>query len=157
MIEEEDIVSVKIAKLLKEKGFDKLCHNYYATDVRHKGVSIGFDEEHELIDEGLGDEIEYVDCGHLYDGPYKNSDELYNAYAAPVRYEVRKWLRKNYHIEIGVYTNYKNTEHTAIEYSAFVSKYVIGGEDKGYPMMHHFDSYELAEEDAIKYCLENLI
>ena len=159
MIKEEDIVSVSIAKLLKEKGFDELCHNCYGVDVRHNGVSIGFDEEHELIDEGRGYEIEYVNCGRLYYHPHKNSDDPYNAYAAPLRYEVRKWLRKNYHIEIDIPSNYKNTEHTCIEYSVIVTKYIIGGEAKTYPLLNpsRYDSYELAEEAAIKYCLENLI
>ena len=74
----EDYVSFETAKLLKEKGFNEWCYKCYGTAVYHKGVPISFDEEFELKCGGLGDEIEYVEGGCLYDFSCNNREKETN-------------------------------------------------------------------------------
>ena len=145
----EDYVSFETAKLLKEKGFREWCRECYGTDVRHNGVSISFDEELDLKDEGRGDEIEYVEGGIMHNLNCNNSDK--DIYAAPTLSMAMKWLRENHNIKVNVF--YNNSNYT-IEYfepntQTGVGKFVFIGD--GYP------TYEQACEAAIKYCLENLI
>lgn len=151
----EDFVSFETSKLLKENGFRELCSNCYGTDVRHNGVSITFDEELDLKGEGRGDEIEYIEGGTLMCGfSCNNSDE--DVYAAPTLYIVMKWLLQNnaLHIEAtpyphedGVfYWGYKIAFLDADTLAVMVVKKAAG-----------FGTKELAINEAIKYCLENLI
>jgi len=150
----EDYISFETAKLLKEKGFREWCSDCYGTDVRHNGVTISFDDELDLKDEGRGDEIEYVEGGTMYNLCNNNSDE--GLYAAPTLYVVMKWLLQNnaLHIEAtpyphedGVfYWGYKIAFLDADTLAVMVVKKAAG-----------FDTKELALNDAIKYCLENLI
>lgn len=129
----EDYVSFETAKLLKENGFDERCFSFYWPD------------------------------GSLDANSHDKKTNLRNSTSsnpvAPTLQMAMKWLRKNYNIEIDTPSNYKNTDHNSIEYSAIVTKYIFGGEAKTYPILNpsRYDSYELAEEAAIKYCLENLI
>ena len=130
----EDYVSFETAKLLKEKGFNEMTELAYGL-------------EHGNIRSDLP--VSY----------WRNSEIGEYKFSCPTLQMAIKWLRKNYNIEIEISSNYENTEHNSIEYSAIVTKYIFGGEAKTYPILNpsRYDSYELAEEAAIKYCLENLI
>ncbi len=128
----EDYVSFETAKLLKEKGFDGECSCFYNN-----------------IDYGApGLEVD----GQLY---YKNSANLDDEeYAAPTLQMTMKWLREVHKLDIDVSIEYKNSKK--VYYYSVLKKTVIRDID----CLHsetNFDSYEEACEEAIKYCLENLI
>ena len=147
----EDYVSFETAKLLKENGFNEWCYKCYGTAVYHKGVPISFDEECELKSDGLGDEIEYVEGGCLYDFGCDNREKETNVWAAPTLQMAMKWLRE----EEQLYVMLDFERPSCIEYKIYKYKSEIGRKDLLY--YRYEDSYEAACEAAIKYCLENLI
>ena len=135
----EDYVSFEIAKLLKEKGFDGECRDYYNTD------------------------------GHFYSEDFKSNwnDNRVQIplFSASTHQMVTKWLREvhNLFIEIQCY-GCEADEKAHFEYSYVISEYVkfntgicttFGLEERN--AKSRFPSYEDACEAAIKYCLENLI
>ena len=118
----EDYVSHKIAKLLKEKGFDVPCRAYYDMGALKEDMTVPRDWNHSV----------YLD--HI---------------SAPTLQMVMKWLREvhNIFIQVELYSKlndycfevFKNTHRMIVE------------KDEVY------NSYEQAVEEAIKYCLINLI
>lgn len=156
----EDYVSFETAKLLKEKGFKQWCYKSYGDAVYHKGVPISFDEECELKDEGLGDEIEYVEGGCLYDFGCNNKKEDTKVYAAPTLQRARKWLREKHHLHIEV----RITNHTMSDMVNVVKYYwVMTNTETGrwcdestVYTVKGFDKSEEAEEDAIRHALEKI-
>ncbi len=158
----EDYVSFETAKLLKEKGFKEWCYKSYGTDVYHKGVPISFDEECELKDEGLGDEIEYVEGGHLYDFGCDNSEKETNVWAAPTLQMAMKWLREKYNLHIITlpYAPFdRHSYHPYFEadkvYIAQLYRGIIPIDEIGRNVIRL--THEEACDAAIKYCLEKLI
>jgi len=157
----EDYVSFETAKLLKEKGFNEWCYKCYGTAVYHKGVPISFDEECDLKDEGLGDEIEYIEGGHLYDFGCDNRKEDENLYAAPTLWEAMKWLRKKYNLHVITLPYAPIDRHpyhpgeADIVYIAQLFRGIIPIDEIGRSVIKL--TPEEAYEAAIKYCLENLI
>ena len=129
----EDYCSFEVSKLLKEKGFHELCHYNY-----HCG---GFFYQHKEKD---------------YNG--KNYEKLDSEqYSAPTHQIALKWLRnKNIHIEIRYVDNH---------YKYYINNLIADKENhKTYCGGTHYqqpsnisDTYEKSVEDAIKYCLTNLI
>lgn len=75
----EDYVSLKVAKMLREKGFNEYCGAYY----------------HLNWDDMTEDEC--FEVAQNYD--FRNKDNGYRV-AAPTLYEVQKWLRKKHNIYI---------------------------------------------------------
>ena len=71
--DKEDYVSFKVAKLLKEKGFDERTIYHYIT----------------------GDTLQH----NIAYNQYKNS-EMENAYSAPTHQMARRWLRETHRIDI---------------------------------------------------------
>ena len=136
------------------------CYKCYGTAVCHKGVPISFDEECDLESEGLGDEIEYIEGGCLYNFGSDNTEEE-KVWAAPTLWVAMKWLREvhNIHIEVRV------TNHSLSSLIDVPRYYWIIFNAKEVKWMdestaHKPMSYETVEETceaAIKYCLENLI
>ena len=132
----EDYVSFETAKLLKEKGFD---NDVICTDC-------WYDEDGDLHRRG----------NYSYSGaPVYHKDTCCNA---PTLQMAMKWLREIHHLHIEVY-------RTACEYLYIISKVPTGsdiydngdaydGDDEN---SGQWSTYEKAVEDAIKYCLENLI
>ena len=157
----EDCVSFEIAKLLKEKGFKKWCNKCYGTAVCHKGVPISFDEECELESEGLGDEIEYIEGGCLYNLGCNNSEEETNLWAAPILWMAIKWIRENgFHIFVPMEIDYDEDERGDKRYHDAAYYPEIRRISDGKIMYDDGTLYatpEQAYEVAIKYCLENLI
>lgn len=173
----EDYVSLKTAKLLKEKGFRQWCHKSYGTAAYHKGVPISFDEECDLKDAGLEDEIEYVEGGFCYDYSYANNKKDTDIWAAPTFQTVMRWLREIHHIFLVVDYNYECTDKSYI-YKVYhlgengkperfpiwgVSYDIDGNQHKEIVSYRDFElsyfdyaTYEEAADEGIKYCLENL-
>lgn len=124
----EDFVGLKIANLLKEKGFDGDCKAYYKVFPSERVAAIFHQRTKRLI-----------------------SDDNPNEILCPTLQMAMKWLREEKNIIINVWYNgvdwdaeYNNNEDdnfcliTIADYSPC-------------------NSYEEAAEAAIKYCLENLI
>ena len=161
---EEAYCSFEVSKLLKEKGFKEMCGMCYGISVRHNGEEIDEDEEYELKCEGRGNEIEYVEGGHLFD-MYDDNSFSDSVYACPTQQRAMSWLREeqNLFIEIQCY-GCEADEKAHFEYSYVISEYVqidnkicttVGLEQK--KAKSQFKTYEEAVEEAIQYCLTNLI
>ena len=174
----EDYVSFETAKLLKEKGFHHWSYKCYGTAVYHKGVPISFDEECDLKSEGLEDEIEYVEGGYLYDFGCDNRKKDAKVWAAPTLQVALKWIQEVYNIIIVADYEYECTDT-----SWYFKVYRLGENgkpdrvpiigvsyDKDNNPTEHIVGYrdykrggkeyatkEEAEEDGIKYVLENMI
>ena len=131
----EDYVSFKIAKLLKEKGFDELCIFKY--DLEGTRVKAGV-----AIDEWQNGELDNGEC------------------SAPTLQMATKWLREVHNIFIDIYLPSHSEREDTIYHGTYsfdifnlntkVYVYCTWGEIE-------FNSYEEAVESALKYCLENLI
>lgn len=125
----EVFVSLEVARLLKEKGFDEICSFEW-------GVPI--------IDGGF-----VLQKWSINNGQIKNSDLIDDAYAAPTHQMAMAWLREEYKLLIsigieddGYYNIIQNIENK-IFYDSL----------DGYG----FCSYDEAVEAALKYSLENLL
>lgn len=89
----EDYVSLEVAKLLKEKGFDECCGAYY----------------HCNWDEMTEEECFEVAPIHVF----RNSNNRYRI-GAPTLYEAQKWLREEHLLYVDVqayYTSYEVDEN----------------------------------------------
>lgn len=89
----EDYVSVEVAKLLKEKGFDCECYGYYDT-TKHPDYML----------EHSGSEMDSNDGPDCY-------------ISAPTLQMAMKWLRKEHHLNIIVdcYTDHAEARIMTIE------------------------------------------
>lgn len=135
----EDYVSFETAKLLKEKGFDG-------------DIDLWYDENGEMFSR------------HKYD---ISSDWRVKAnqdvYECPTLQMAMKWLREVHHLFIGCGPRLSFTDFywiTANIYRVRKKPSLYHTEDvDDYNCVASCDSYSYEEacEDAIKYCLENLI
>lgn len=80
-MEKEDYVSLQVAKLLKEKGFNEICSAAYS--------------------------IEDENINPLFYGTFQNNGDGYVAghIAAPTLYEAQKWLWNNHRILVTAFLN----------------------------------------------------
>ena len=150
----EDYVSYEIAKLLKEKGFDWECFQYW------------YEEGNKLIHSQSIYPIQNISNPSFF-GP-----------AAPTLQSARKWLKEKYNILLVVDYEYEcdttpyffkiyrlgkygKPERVAIKGVSYdkdnnATEHIVGYRDwersKG-----DYSTYERAANAAIKYCLENLI
>lgn len=131
----EDYVSFETAKLLKEKGFDEYCFAYYYTP-------------------------EFISHSSFEQKNTELNDEVYSA---PTLQMAMKWLRETHHLFIGCGPRLSFTDFywiTANIYRVRKKSSLYHTEDvDDYHCVASCDShsYEDACEEAIKYCLENLI
>ena len=123
----EDYVSFEIAKLLKEKGFDEGCS--FVVNAISKGVM-------------------------PVSWPTTNSDiedEKANLIALPTIQMAMKWLRETYHLHI----LFEISDPSQINPKYYFIVWDTSKQNSY--LVDLFDSYEEACEEAIKYCLENLV
>ena len=141
----EDYVSFEVAKLLKEKGFDGECREFW---------------------KDWNGEIRLCSCNraHIFDYCHNSMLERYNDteetnIAAPTLQMAMKWLRKNYGIHI---TGVPNGIGENVFYMGIYRKYDYGWTyisdclDEEYKEAEFYTPEEACEA-AIKYCLKNLI
>jgi hypothetical protein len=140
----EDYVSFETAKLLKEKGFDEKCFQYYMIYAKWDGVPF---------------QDYAIEFRRLYseDEPLINSKGLkcfseernkHSVFSAPTLQMAMKWLRKEHGLFIRIT---EDITGSIFEWSIYQKNY-------GCRMFTYVeDSYEKACETAIKYCLEDLI
>jgi len=126
----EDYISFKVAKLLKEKGFDEKCYLQY----KENGTYIVRTES-----------------------PVYNSLLDDNDCAGPTQSMAMKWLRKqhnfNVNIELTINGYFCSFSHIVRDSLG----YIIDIEYLEAWKTPYYDSYEKACDEGIKYCLENLI
>lgn len=123
----EDYVNVKVAKLLKEKGFDWEVHRSY------------------LVNDNC-----FVPAD-VNDLPYRK-----DAIRIPTLQMAMKWLREVYDLHIIAYPWRANKEERATHWCCQVYKsFNLLGYEKYTDETPK--SYEEACSTAIEYCLENLI
>ena len=127
----EDFVSLEIAKLLKEKGFNEPCECFY--DTEHNNIP--------LVN------------GWMNMSNSQLEEREFLCYSAPTLQMAMKWLRKEHNIHIAVIVSY---HHIPRRYEAHIMKLENIDDFILHPQVD-FASYEEACEAAIKYCLENLI
>lgn len=141
----EDYVSLETAKLLKEKGFDEKCFQYW------------HEKDNELVHSQSPHPIRNI-TNPCFFGP-----------AAPTLQMAMKWLREKHHVVIDVcledyisevdgsltitytYTIWyfnRHLSHTGKTDIRYTDATIDGVE---------FESYEEAADVALKYSLENLI
>ena len=139
----EHCVSLEVAKLLKEKGFNEVCRNYWG----------GFNEEPLCLCE--------CNSGKAFDHCWNTMlEEDYCDYrqtyiAAPKLEEAMDWLRWKHCLHCQVVIK-ELTDYAAVEYVYAIAdlgfhKHWIRGEYKSYK------SYDEACNAAILYCLKHEI
>lgn len=134
----EDYISFEIAKLLKEKGFNEPTETIIYPDNK----------------------IVFVDINSVSRIPHqklKNSEiNLYdNGVCCPTHQMALKWLREIHNIFIQI-------DYVVLAKKSFEYLYEIHDMRKGRsvavsPFRDDYETYEEACEEAIKYCLTNLI
>lgn len=127
----EDYISFETAKLLKEKGFDETCRAFWKV----------WDKHTTLCDCSPSHMFEY--CHNSMLEQYNDDEEL--NIAAPTLQMAMKWLREKHKITIGIL--FKGDR---IYYEIHQNNEFVFGVDTP-------KSYEKICEEAIKFCLENLI
>lgn len=137
MITAEDYVSFETAKLLKEKGFENVCHAVYDKD----GIFINL--------------LQFVGNSN-----FKGVNEEKISFA-PTLQMAMKWLRKvhNIHIEVRI-TNHSLSSLINVPryyWIIFNAKEVKWMDESTAHKPMSYETVEEACEAAIKYCLENLI
>lgn len=138
----EDYVSFETAKLLKEKGFNELCHATYDTAV-------------------TGGKPEFSEYEVLSFFPYgmRNTDDKYGmVISAPTLQIAMRWLRKVHNIMVSPYAlslgyYFEIFDLTNRDITGCKSLYKVGIPNKE----DILNTYEEACEAGIKYTLENLI
>lgn len=135
----EDYVSFETAKLLKENGFDCNTNCYYIENSVTKTLFYSPIRENHNASCTENDAHINVSSGKM---------------SAPTLQMAMKWLRKKHHLEI--YPFHESLQESNNWW------YRIEKHEKGYSLDEHetdtvFNEYEDACEDAIRYCLENLI
>ena len=149
----EDYVSFEVAELLKEKGFDEKCscvwiinkaNNPEDTDGVYKVASPYFMEGESYVS---NEDIDRV---------LKYFDEYYykDAFLCPTLSVVMKWLREIHNIHIDINTNWAFKDDLIVVGYMFNTHSTI---NSWYQDLVNYPTYEEACEEAIKYCLENLI
>ena len=123
----EDYVSFETAKLLKEKGFDVECRDYYST------------EEHFYSED--------------FKSNWNDTKGGITVFSAPTLQMAMKWLRNTFHLEIYPFHDAiqeSNDWWYRIEYHSKGCSLTKESDAI-------YKTYEQACETAIKYCLENFI
>ena len=126
----EDYISFETAKLLKDKGFDVRCKNYFSLnndDIRHN-------------------------LNKKY-GAKKNWNSIELCVSRPSQSLAMKWLREVHRLSIEPYYNLVLSWVVDIKH---IGKHTDTKEFEEV-RSQSYNSYEQACEAAIKYCLENLI
>jgi len=130
----EDYVSFEVAKLLKEKGFNEPCRDFYRKEN----------------DEWLH--------RNTYEYNYFNLQmpRWEGCYSCPTHQMAMRWLREKYNIYISIQPDFPSDKDYKMCWcwsANILHENCISL--KGYQC--YIETYEKATETAIKYCLENLI
>lgn len=135
---EEAYVSFETAKLLKEKGFE--------IDTTKDYWKIG------------PDGTKYFMCSiGAYTSDIDNKTAYYrpaDSYPCPTQQMAMRWLREVHNVHIEIDPDWVSKPEFKIIGYAFD---IHSKDDPWYEHMTEYSTYEEAVEEAIKYCLNNLI
>lgn len=99
------------AMLLKKLGYDERCDKFYEDLITYKGKPISFEEQLDLVDQGLAKEIKREAGGSLSTQSNRNSDDWLGetCCSCPTLSQALRWLREHegWHIEAYPSTEYK--------------------------------------------------
>jgi len=148
----ENYVSFKLAKLLKEKGFDGSCYKVWEShgDSQTLVGAPSFVEGETVVNR---ESVDAAAKQYVYEYNLNNNVE---GYLAPTLQMAMKWLREvhNYNISICLDSYVEPYDN---QYYIVIRRRKDKYEDISPCEQVYFDSYEQACEAAIRYCLENLI
>ena len=138
----EEICTYEVCKLAKERGFlQHIGDDAYIADNEY------YDD---TFIEGYLDRIEFI-------------PDYYPTVTAPTQSLLQRWLREEKMVYIEVYIDWHDSiYYNLLRYSWRINTpYSVGTKKIGGRIRNeselHFDTYELALEDALKYALENLV
>jgi len=134
-------VKFKLAKLLKEKGFDKPVRTY-----RLEG------EDSDLVHESFEDD--YWGNNRIVNWSIK---PFRGFVSAPTIAEVVMWLYEKHGIWVSVKTIKWNYEHNTIRFNYNICKFNHNNSSDITDVVYDFNSPTKAYEAAIEYTLNNLI
>ncbi len=146
----EDYVSFEVAKLLKEKGYDWVESPFYSEQDRDEWR---YNNSYEIPNPTYNKDI-----------PFDSETQTMVAPHISIQMAM-KWLRKVHNLvicaEIGNENNKGNTDYYNPDrwywfFDITNEKGVLIDSESDF-ILNEYSSYEEACEDAIKYCLENLI
>lgn len=140
----EQYVSFETAKLLKEKGFDLGCHSCYVAFGDNAGKP-QYLANTRLAETARGTNFNWDKGAWI---------------SRPTQSLVMRWLREVYGIHIQSWCSTPETysENEGIRYSTVITN--LNNDCAVFPTSigdRKYNTYEEACEEAIKYCLENLI
>lgn len=148
----EDFVSFEIAKLLKEKGFDRKCTHCFALDTNE--IQNIYDD----VTPGYSP-LEPCDWNHITEEESRPIGlSGWTNLSAPTLWVAMKWLREVHKMHVRI--SYTEENNWAVEIQSYNGEnYPVSKSTQllGHNFEVGFDSHEEACEAAIKYCLENLI
>ena len=127
---QEDYVSFKTAKLLKEKGFDEGCHSFYDYAQR----------------------LQYIDTV-IYDSELSEED---NECVAPTLQMACKWLREVHNLSVEVYRTACGYIGCIVAVPSGTDIKFLEEDGDDLPS-GQYTKWEYACEAGIRYCLQNLI
>lgn len=139
------LVDFEIAKLLKEKGFDEKCKQYYSQAL-FEGTNADW--------EGVFPKFSVFLCSGFHFNSKENTNNLWFEYSAPNIFKVIVWLYEKYEIWISVFP-YNDEELSQTLWENKIIQIKDNYNDCGDYTFYHspIECYEA----AIKYCLENLL
>ena len=143
----EDYVSLQLAKLLKEKGFDEICEKQYTKIDPTRYIP----EDRYIV--RLDDEVYDLEASMWNNSRFEEWNETYGTvnYSAPTHQMTLKWLREVHNILVIIYKNGNNfswrLEDNKTGEILFTNDYNC----------ICYLSYEDICEDAIKYVLDNFL
>jgi len=130
----ESYCSFEVAKLLKEKGFDWDCGNYYKPDG------------------------EIVRTLHTNGSRHINSSVLYeNQCLAPTQQMALRWLREEYYIDILPLVRHVNKFAGELPIKEYSYRIYDGEGNVMFSGRDWFRAYEKSIEAALEYAIKNLI
>ena len=138
----EEKVSLKTAKIIKEKGFDIGVNHFYTEYLKTRKS----DNPSFRMTKG---EVE-LESGYFINNHTLSdlSNINYINYAAPTQSMVQKWLREKYNIDVSSLPKRRQTDNKKIY---IYSLHENGGESKiseGY--LTHEEAFEIGLQEALK-------
>lgn len=133
-VNHECYVSLEVAKLLRQLGFDWKCHARYQN--------------------GVFTEFQCSSYFEVLIMDFNNAPDYMNQYSAPTLEVAQRWLREVKHLDVIVDRNFPIHEP---QYSWEYEYVIIATDGRVEAVDCYFDEYERAQEAGIKKALEIIL